>query len=468
MNDSGGMYAPAYGRRAVTAGILHFGVGNFHRSHQAAYLDRLLRKGEAVDWGIIGVGLFPQDARLGEILRAQDFSYTLVELGADGHQVATRISAIIDFLHAPSEPERVREYLADPRIRVVSLTITEGGYNTSDVTGEFDTANVDIVADVNAPYPRTVFGILAAGLYLRRARGIPPFAVVSCDNIPGNGGVTRRALVAFARLAYGVEFADWINRTVSFPDSMVDRITPATTDAERALVRDVFGIDDAWPVVCEPFTQWVIEDDFPLGRPAWEGVGGQLVDDVGPYELMKLRLLNGSHQAMAHVGLLRGHRYVHEAMADAEVVGLVRRYMADEALDSLPLVPGIDLGQYMSQLVERFANPHIRDTLDRLATDTSDRLPKFLVPVAAELSRAGKPAPAAAGVLAAWAVRAARELRAGNSLNDRQAERLGAALRTVDADPVSFLANREWFGDLIDDARFAADFQRAYRVYERS
>ncbi|MEU3270554.1 mannitol dehydrogenase family protein [Saccharomonospora sp. NPDC006951] len=466
MTNSGGVHTPTYDRAEVSAGILHFGVGNFHRSHQAAYLDRLLRQGKAKDWGIIGVGLFPRDEQLGEILRAQDFTYTLVELGGDGGRTATGIGSIVGFAHAPSEPDRVREYLASPGIRVVSLTITEGGYNTSDVTGEFDTADPGILADVGARRPRTVFGILAEGLHLRRERGIAPFTVVSCDNVPGNGGVTRRALVAFARLAYGEEFAGWIDDSVSFPDSMVDRITPVTTDAERAMVRDAFGVEDGWPVVCEPFTQWVIEDDFPLGRPPWEDAGAQLVADVSPYELMKIRLLNGSHQAIAHAGLLRGHTFVHEAVADAEVTGLVRRYLT-EAVRTLRPVPGIDPDEYSNELMERFANPNIRDTLARIATDASDRLPKFLVPVATRLSREGEPAPASASVLAAWAVRAERDLRAERSLGDRQAERLTAALRAGGPDPAGFLTDRDWFGDLGDDTRFAADFREAYAEYSR-
>lgn len=456
--------APGYDRGGVTPGIVHFGVGNFHRSHQAMYLDRLLRQGRATDWGIVGVGLLPRDATMGEVLRAQDYTYTLVELAGDGTKTATRIGSIIDYLHAPSDPDAVLEALASPAIRIASLTITEGGYNTSDVTGEFDTANPDVLADVGAEHPRTVFGVLAAGLKLRKDRGIPPFTVASCDNVLGNGDVARRALVAFARLAYGDGFADWIDTQVAFPNSMVDRITPVTTDAERALVRDTFGIDDAWPVVCEPFVQWVIEDHFPLGRPEWDAVGAQLVDDVAPYELMKLRLLNGSHQTMAYAGLLRGHTYVHEAMADPVVVDLVERYLA-EAAETLQPVPGIDVVEYQAQLMERFGNPNIRDTLERLATDASDRIPKFLLPVARERSLNGLASPAAAAVAAGWAARSLQVLQAGDTLNDRQAERVQAALAGVAADPASFLAQPDWFGALADDATFVADFERAFAAY---
>lgn len=370
-----GPTAPVYDRSAVTAGIMHFGVGNFHRSHQAMYLERLLRRGLASDWGIIGVGLLPRDAKMGEALRAQDFTYTLVELGGDGMRTATRIGSIIDYLHAPFDPGAVLERLASPAIRIVSLTITEGGYTTPDVAYESCATTPEGIAE----NPRSVFGLLAAGLKLRRDRGVAPFTVASCDNILGNGDVARRVLAGFARRAHGDEFADWIETEVALPNSMVDRITPVTGDAERDLVRDAFGIDDACPVVCEPFAQWVIEDDFALGHPRWDEVGAQLVDDVAPYELMKLRLLNGSHQAMAYTGLLRGHTYVHEAMADQVVVDLVERYMG-EAAETLRPVDGIDVPAYRAELMARFGNPNVRDTLERLATRRER--PRSDVPVA--------------------------------------------------------------------------------------
>lgn len=455
-----------YDRHGVTPGIMHFGVGNFHRSHQAMYLDRLLRRGQARDWGIVGVGLLPGDARMGEVLRSQDFTYTLVERAADGGASGTRIGSIIDYLHAPSDPGAVLEALASSAIRIVSLTITEGGYNTSDVTGEFDLENPDVVADAASPTPRTVFGVLAAGLKLRRARGLAPFTVVSCDNIPGNGDVAGRALTAFARLAHGDEFAAWIRDQVAFPNSMVDRITPVTTDAERTLVRDVFGIEDDWPVVCEPFAQWVLEDRFTLGRPAWEQVGVQIVDDVEPYELMKLRLLNGSHQAMAYSGLLAGHTHVHEAISDPLVRGLVERYMREEAAPTLEPVAGIDVPSYMTDLMQRFGNPYIRDTLRRLATDASDRIPKFLLPVARTRSAAGLASPAAATVVAAWAAYSRSMLQAGHALDDRNRTLVADALADAERRPESFLANRDWFGDLAADQTFVAAFTDAFAALD--
>jgi len=455
--------APIPDRSGLTPGIAHIGVGNFHRSHQAMYLDRLLRQGSAQNWGIVGIGLLPGDARMGEVLRAQDFAYTLVELAGDGTRSASRIGSVVDFLYAPDDPEAVLELLASPQISILSLAITEGGYNTSDVTGEFDTTDPGVLADVGAEHPRTVFGVMAAGLHRRRSRGIAPFTVASCDNILGNGDTARRALVAFARLAYDDGFADWIDAEVAFPNSMVDRTTPVTGDAERALVRDAFGIDDAWPVVCEPFAQWVFEDRFPLGRPEWERVGAQPVDDVAPYELMKLRLLNGSHQAMAYAGLLRGHTHVHEAMTDPAVTGLIERWM-DEAAATLLPVSGVDIPAYRAQLLERFANPYIRDTMERLATDASDRIPKFVLAAARERSAAGLRSPAAAEIAAGFAARSAHVLAAGGTLADRQADRIAEALADAATAPERFLDRRDWFGALRDDPAFVADFVAAYEA----
>jgi mannitol 2-dehydrogenase len=458
--------SPRYARSDVRPGILHFGVGNFHRSHQAMYVDALLDAGVSRDWGIIGVGLLPGDTAMAEALRAQDFSYTLVERAGDGSTNAREIRSIIDYIHAPSEPHRLKEALVSPDIRIVSLTITEGGYNTSDATGEFDTANPAILADAESENPTTIFGALAAGLHARRACGIPPFTIASCDNILENGEVTRRALVAFARLAYDAEFAEWINAEVSFPSCMVDRITPVTGDNERALVRTRYGIDDAWPVICEPFAQWVIEDDFPGGRPPWETVGAQVVTDVSPYEKLKLRLLNGSHQALAHEGLIRGHTFVHDAVADPAVAHLIHDYMS-EAAETLDATPGIDIAEYRSQLVARFANPHIGDTLARLATNASDRIPKFLVPVALDRVHRNQPALACAAVVAGWAASRLPTALAGPSIPDRHLDAVTAAALGALDDPTVFLEDSDWFGDLADDAEFVRAFCDSHRGFVR-
>jgi mannitol 2-dehydrogenase len=459
-----------YDRARVTAGIVHFGVGNFHRSHEAMYIDRLLRDPETFElartWGICGVGVMAADARMRDALRGQGLEYTLVERHPDGATPATRIGSIVDYLYAPEQLEQVLERLADPATRIVSLTITEGGYNISDITGEFDTTAPAIVADARpGAAPATVFGIVVAGLRRRRERGIAAFTVMSCDNVEGNGHVARDSFVAFARMI-DPDLADWIASEVRFPNSMVDRITPVTTDADRAWVHERFGAVDAWPVLCEDFVQWVLEDDFALGRPPLERAGVQVVDDVRPYELMKLRLLNASHQALAYAGILAGYEYAHEAAVDAAIVELLRRYMDDEATPTLDPVPGVDLDAYKADIVARFANPHVRDALGRLATDASDRIPKFLIPVVLSRRAAGAATPLSASVVAGWARYA--ELHVAGApypYLDRQEQAVRAAVARQQSDPVGFLRNPDWFGDLADDAVFAHDVQASLAAF---
>jgi mannitol 2-dehydrogenase len=454
-----------YDRRTIVPGIVHIGVGNFHRAHEAFYVDRLLRMGVANAWGIAGVGILPADERVRDALRSQDLEYTLIERHPNGSVRATRVGAIVEYLYAPDEYDRVVERLAAPTTQIVSLTITEGGYNISDATGEFDGTTPSVVADARpGARPSTVFGIVTAGLRLRRERGVPPFVVLSCDNVEGNGTVAQNSFVAFATMVDPV-LGLWVRDNVAFPSAMVDRITPVTTDTELRWVRERFGIDDAWPVVTEAFVQWIIEDSFPLGRPPFELAGVQMVEDVRPYELMKLRLLNASHQAMAYYGLLKGHVAVEAAATDPQLIALMTRYMDEEATPTLEPVPGLDLVPYKQELLERFANPYVGDTLARLATDGSDRIPKFVVPVARERRAAGQSAPLSAAIIASWA-RYAELIASGADLPfaDRQHERINAAVTRLQTDPVGFLRDPDWFGDLANDSPFAADFERAYQL----
>ncbi|MGN9788889.1 mannitol dehydrogenase family protein [Nonomuraea sp. ZG12] len=460
---SGRVAVPAYDRSALTVGIVHFGVGGFHRAHQAMYLDRLMNEGKAHDWAICGVGVLPGDVRMRDALTAQDGLYTLVRKHADKTYEARVIGSIIDYLFAPDDPEAVVEKMADPAVRIVSLTITEGGYNIHPVTGEFDAQAPAIRADLRAgAVPATVFGLVTEALRRRRARRLQPFTVMSCDNIPGNGDVARRTLTAFARLA-DPELAAWIESTAAFPDSMVDRITPVTTDQDREALALRSGVEDAWPVVCEPFAQWVLQERFSAGRPPFEEAGVQVVADVGPYELMKLRLLNAGHQALCYFGHLSGHRYVHEAVADAGIAKLLVDYMDVEATPTLPPVPGIDLNAYKRTLLERFANPEIRDTLARLCAESSDRIPKWLLPVVREQLARGGAVTHAAAVVASWARYAEGVDEAGEPIEivDRLKERLTAAARAQREHPTAFIEDRDLFGDLADDRRFVGPYLRA-------
>ncbi|WOF22739.1 mannitol dehydrogenase family protein [Microbacterium betulae] len=456
---------PAYDRHAVRAGIAHFGVGGFHRAHQAVVVDDLLKRGRGDGWGIVGIGVLPADVAMRDALAAQDGLYTLVRKHPDGHLDARVVGSIVDYLYAPDDPEAVIERLADPALRIVSLTITEGGYNVDQVTGEFDSSAPAIQADLaRGATPATVFGLVVEALARRRERGTEPFTVMSCDNVQGNGDKARTVFSTFASLR-DPELGRWVVDHVAFPNSMVDRITPVTTEEDRRLVADRFGIDDAWPVVAEPFFQWVIEDRFPAGRPAYEEAGAQVVDDVEPYELMKLRLLNASHQGMAYFGALGGYRYVHEATADPAIAAFLRDYMDLEATPTLRPVPGVDLDAYKATLIERFANPAIRDTLARLCAESSDRIPTWLLPVVRERLAAGGDVRRSAAIVASWARYAEGADEQGEPIEvvDRSADELVAIARTQRDDPTAFIANRRFFGDLADDERFRDAYLEALR-----
>ncbi len=463
---SASVATPGYDRGQVRAGIVHLGVGGFHRSHQAMYLDRLMEQGRALDWGICGVGVLPGDRRMAEVMAAQDCLYTLVVTHPDGFLDARVIGSMVEYLLAPDGPETVVERMTDPAIRIVSLTVTEGGYNVDAVTGAFDPSNAAVRADLEpGAAPATSFGLVTEALVRRRARGTAPFTVMSCDNIPGNGDVARRSFAAFAALR-DPELGEWVQRDVPFPNSMVDRITPATTDVHRAELARRFGVEDGWPVVCEPWTQWVLEDRFGSGRPPLEDVGVQVVADVEPYELMKLRLLNGSHQAMGYLGTLAGHTFMHDVCQDPLFRRFLHDYMDREATPTLPPVPGIDLGSYKADLIGRFANPNMRDTLARLCAESSDRIPKFLIPVLRANLASGGDIRCSVAVLAGWAryAEGVGEDGAPIEVVDPLRERLMAAARRQADDPLAFVSDRELFGDLADDERFAETYVRTLEL----
>ncbi|MBC7630463.1 mannitol dehydrogenase family protein [Aeromicrobium sp.] len=455
-----GVGLPSYDRTSLTVGIVHIGVGGFHRAHQAMYVDRLLAAGGAQEWAICGVGVLPGDRRMKKVLAEQDGLYTLALKHADGTWETRVIGSIVDYLFAPDDPEAVIERMAAKATRIVSLTVTEGGYNFSATTGEFDDHSPAVVADL-APgaVPSTTFGLVTEALRRRRDRGLAPFTVMSCDNIEGNGEVARATFTAFARLLDPV-LAVWIESKTSFPSSMVDRITPATTAEVIAGISDRYGIEDQWPVAAEPFVQWVLEDDFPLGRPAFEEVGVQVVDDVGPYELMKLRLLNASHQALCYFGWLSGYRLVHEVVQDPLFSRFLVAYMDQEATPTLEPVPGIDLDEYKRTLIERFSNPEIRDTVARLCAESSDRIPTWLLPVIRTNLVSGGPITLSTAVVASWARYAEGSDEQGEPIEivDALKDTLVPIAQAQRHDPTAFIANRSVFGDLIDDGRFVEEY----------
>ncbi|NUH64364.1 mannitol dehydrogenase family protein [Sulfitobacter sp. S0837] len=444
---------PSYDRAQLSPGILHIGMGNFHRAHQAAYLDRLFDLGVDHDWAIVGAGVMPFDAERRAMLQAQDWLTTVVELSPETY--AARVTgAMIDF--CPIDAQAIIQRIADPAIRIVSLTITEGGYFIDAATGEFDAAHPDIRQDAAAPDdPVTVFGILLAGLRQRRERGHPPPTILSCDNIPENGHVTRQALAGLAGLICP-EVQGWVMDEVAFPNSMVDRITPATSAAKRTMVAETFGIIDAAPVVCEPFTQWVMEDNFPLGRPSLEKVGVQFVDDIAAYETMKLRILNASHAALSYPAALMGHDCVHDAVADRDIFDWVQQLMRTEVIPVLAPIPGVDYDHYLATCLDRFANPEVRDTIARLCQDGSNRQPKFILPTITDALAQGRPLDGLALEVALWC----RYCAESDALDDPRADRLREAARHAQQSPAGFLALTDVFGTLGQQDRFAQAFAR--------
>ncbi|CAM3082359.1 mannitol dehydrogenase [Pseudomonas floridensis] len=395
---------PTYSATDTRQGIAHIGVGGFHRAHQAFYTDALMNTGEGLDWSICGVGLRPEDRAVRDALAQQDYLYTLYELG-DTPDTKTRVIASISgMLLAEDSPQALIDKLSSPDIRIVSLTITEGGYCIDDSNGQFMAHLPQIRHDLaNPDSPKTVFGFLCAALARRRAEGTAAFTLMSCDNLPHNGAVTRKALLSFAALR-DADLHDWVAEHVSFPNAMVDRITPMTSAAHRLKLADEKHIDDAWPVVCEPFVQWVLEDKFVNGRPAWEHVGVQFTDDVTPYEEMKIKLLNGSHLALTYLGFLKGYRFVHETMNDPLFVSYIRAYMDLDVTPQLASVPGIDLESYKDTLIERFSNQAIADQLERVCSDGSSKFPKFTIPTINRLIVDQGNLERASLVVAAWAL----------------------------------------------------------------
>ncbi|MFV0299687.1 MAG: mannitol dehydrogenase family protein, partial [Paracoccus sp. (in: a-proteobacteria)] len=361
---------------------------------------------------------------------------------------------------APGDSARVIAQLADPAIRIASLTITEGGYFIDARTGHFDPTHPAIAADGASPdSPKTVFGLLVAGLRARRAAGHPPFTVMCCDNIPHNGLITREAVVETARLS-DPELALWIKANVAFPNGMVDRITPATSERERAMVRDEFGIDDAAPVFCEDFIQWVLEDNFPAGRPPLELAGVEFVADVTPWEMMKIRILNGGHADIAYPAGLMDVHYDHEAMQNDLVARYLDKDERDEIIPAVPPVPGTDLTAYFAKVRERCANPKIGDTVRRLCLDGSNRQPKFIIPTIADRLARDLPVEGLALESALWCRYCAGTTDSGAAIepNDPNWDRLTETARAAKDDPAAWLAMAEIYGATGRDPRFAGAF----------
>ena len=455
-----GIPVPKYDRAALKPGILHFGVGNFHRAHLAVYLDDLFNQGLDHDWALVGAGVMSFDEDMRRKLAAQDYLTTVVE--QDANLSAAHVTGpLIDFV-PPADKARLLARLADPAIRIVSLTITEGGYFINPATGTFDPASPAIARDGQNPGdPTTVFGFLVAGLAARRKAGAVPFTVMSCDNVPHNGVVTRNAVAGLARLS-DPGLASWIETNVAFPNAMVDRITPATSDRERKMLAETFGIEDQWPVFCEEFKQWVIEDKFTAGRPAFDKAGAQFVPDVTPYENMKIRILNGGHAVIAYPAGLMDIHFVHEAMEHPLIRAFLAKVENDEILPVVPPVPDTDLKDYLALIERRFANPKIGDTVRRLCLDGSNRQPKFIVPSIADRLKAGKGIEGLALESALWCRYCSGTTDSGKVIepNDPNWDRLQEVSRAAKSDPMAWLGMADIYGATAQSPVFQQAFAK--------
>ncbi len=443
---------PAYDRAALAPGVLHLSVGAFHRAHQAVYLDGLAGLGHR-DWGLVGVGL--RRAHMREALEPQDGLYTVVERGAAGDR-ARVVGVMTRYLLAPEESGAVLDALTDPRLRLVTLTLTADGYACA-------------LADRDTPAtPATAPGFLVEGLRRRRAAGLAPFTVLSCDNLPGNGPLARAAVVGLAA-ARDPELARWIDEHGAFPSSMVDRITPKTSPEDRAWVAGAFGVDDRWPVITEPFSQWIVEDAFCAGRPPLDEVGVQFVADVEPYALMKTRLLNAAHCVLGHLGALAGLEEAAEAVAEPRLRQAVERMMADEVVPGLPPVPGVDLRAYQASILQRLANPALGDRLERLRRNGSDKMPQHVLTSLADARAAGRSHAILTLGIAGWirVLRGSDDLGRPLALDDVRAAQLRRLARTGHGDPGRFVRGSGLFGALADDAAWIAELGEALAGLDR-
>lgn len=454
---------PDYDRSKLTPGIVHIGLGNFHRAHQAWYLHRLMQQGLALDWAIIGAGVRPEDSMMRERLLDQDCLTTLIELDPDSTS-AEIIGSMIDFLPVEEDNKSLVATMADPAIRIVSLTVTEGGYY-QDANGNFDSNHPDIRYDAENPErSRTAFGAMVAALRLRRAAGHRPFTGQCCDNLQENGKILRQTVVGMAELI-DPSLAEWIDQNATFPNAMVDCIVPATGPMELELAQS-YGVLDHAVVTHENFRQWVIENKFCGGRPPWEEAGAILTDDVHPYESMKIRVLNAGHQVLANAGELLGLETIADCMADPDLLAFFRMVENQEILPTVVPVKNTSVQEYLRLIERRFSNPKIHDTTRRVAFDGSSRHPGFVLPIIRDAISNGSPFKGLAMVEAIWCKMCLWQREDGSLIepNDPLWDQLSDAAVAAQQEPVTWLAQANLYGDISEHAEFADAFRTSYET----
>lgn len=457
---------PRYRREALRAGIVHLGVGAFHRAHVAVVNEAAVQAGGDLCWGTVGVSLRAADTR--DALKPQDGLYTLAlrDVAGDGsaRESLTIVGNLLDVLVAPEDPQAVLERIAHPDTRIVSLTITEKGYHHDPATGALRRDDADIAHDLLHPgAPRTMPGFVVHALDLRRRRGLMPVTLLSCDNLPANGEMLRGIVLAFAQ-AVDADLRDWIETHCTFPNSMVDRIVPRTTDADRERIGARLDVLDAWPVVGEPFLEWVVEDRFANGRPDWTAGGARFVAHAEPFERLKLRMVNGAHSALAYLGAMAGFRTVDRAMAEPALRNFIDALMRDEIAPTLPPMEGLDLDGYRMRLLQRFSNAALQHQTRQIAMDGSQKLPQRLLGTLRDRLRANQPIAGLALAVAGWIhyLRGSDETGASHDIQDPLAavlaERLAQANTAASMqDRVAFFTGfAPVFGELGNEPRFVA------------
>ncbi len=462
---------PKYQRRQLKTGIVHIGIGDFHRGHQAYYTDQLLHDTSITDWGICGVALLPSDIKIYKALKKQDGLYTLMVKEFDGALTKRVIGSITEVLFAPENPSKVIKKMASSAVKIITLTITERGYNYNEVTKAFDDQNPNIRHDIANPLmPKTVFGYLTQALKLRKEKGAKGVTIQSCDNIQRNGHMAKNMLLSYVRLAEP-SLVSWIETHVSFPNSMVDRITPTTTASDIAILKATTSIKDTCPVVCEPFKQWVIEDDFVNGRPLWDAVAARFVEDIVPYEKMKLSLLNAGHTVLGILGALLSYKTIDEAVHDEDLRTFLEQYMDHEVSPTLSDLKGVDLEHYKASLLQRFGNVSIKDQIDRICSESASKIPIFVLPtITANLESEGQ-IECAALLIAGFAIYSLGKNEQGKSLNIKDA--MEATLRkkaaqAANGQPEAFLEIESVFGLLKSSPSFVSAYTKAYNTLRTS
>ena len=448
---------PTYDRSALSTGIVHIGVGGFHRAHQAFYCHQLMSQSMAKDWAITGIGLLEYDRKIYEALTSQDGLYTLTVQSPNGDAHTDVIGSIREMFFAIDTPELVLARMSQASTKIISMTITEGGYSFNPNTGEFNFDNPSVVHDLAHPQaPQSIFGYITEALRRRRDSNAGPVTILSCDNVQHNGDVTKMVITTFCQ-RQDPALCSWIDKNVSFPNSMVDRITPKTSSETISYIREEFGIIDACPVNCEPFIQWIIEDNFISGRPPFEEVGVQFVDDVTPYEEMKLRLLNAGHSVVGITGAIHGYPTIYKCLEDEILSSYLRRYLDVEATPALSPVDGINIEQYKDTLIERFANPNIKDSVSRICSESSAKLPKFILPTILKNLESGGSIRLGTLIIATWCYYHDKGInQRGEALEiiDALAGQLARHAKKTSEDPLAFLKQPELFGKLVDNERF--------------